>query len=40
MLLADEWLASQPHGVYAPGTLTQYALWATTGWTSKLPTGR
>ena len=37
MLLADEWLATGPHGVYAPGTLTQYALWQSPGWTDRLP---
>jgi hypothetical protein len=37
MLLADEWLATGPHGVYAPGTLTQYNLWQSPGWTDRLP---
>jgi len=37
MLLADEWLVTGPHGVYAPGTLTQYALWQSPGWTDRLP---
>jgi hypothetical protein len=37
MLLADEWLATKPQGVYAPGTLTQYTLWQT-GWSNQIPT--
>lgn len=36
-LLADEWLATGPHGVYAKGTLTQYNLWQSPGWTDRLP---
>jgi hypothetical protein len=37
LLLADEWLAAQPDGVYAVGTLTQYAVWEYPGWSNKLP---
>ena len=37
ILLADEWLATGPHGVYAPGTLTQYNLWQSPGWRDRLP---
>jgi hypothetical protein len=37
MLLADEWLATGPHAVYAPGTLLQYNLWQSPGWTDRLP---
>jgi hypothetical protein len=37
LLLADEWLAAQPHGVYAAGTLTQYTVWEFPGWSNKLP---
>jgi hypothetical protein len=37
LLLADEFFATTPHGVYAPGTLLQYVLWQTPGWTSRLP---
>jgi len=37
ILLADEWLATGPHGVYAPGTLTQYSLWQSPGWSNRLP---
>jgi hypothetical protein len=36
MLLADEFLATTPHGVYAPGTLLQYNLWQP-GWRNTLP---
>jgi hypothetical protein len=37
MLLADEWLTTQPQGVYAPNTLTQYTLWRTPGWSDQFP---
>lgn len=37
MLLADEWIATGPHGVYAPGTVTQYALWQKVGWSNRIP---
>jgi hypothetical protein len=37
MLLADEFIASQPHGVYAPGTVTQYFLWQHLGWANRIP---
>ena len=40
MLLADEFIATQPHGVYAPGTLTQYNLWISQGWASQLPAAK
>ena len=39
MLPAGEWLATAPHGVYAPGTLLRYDLWQTLGWTSRVPHG-
>ena len=37
LLLADEFFATAPHGVYAPGTLQQYVLWQTPGWAGHLP---
>lgn len=37
LLLADEWLATAAHGVYAPGTLLQYNLWQAPVWTAHLP---
>jgi hypothetical protein len=36
MVLADEFLATAPHGVYARGTLLQYVLWSS-GWARQLP---
>jgi hypothetical protein len=36
MLLADEFIASQPHWVYAPGTVTQYVVWHL-GWANRIP---
>jgi hypothetical protein len=37
LLLADEWLATTSHGVYAPGTLLAYDLWQTPVWTAHRP---
>ncbi len=37
LLLADEFFATTPHGVYAPGTLRAYVLWQTPGWAGHLP---